>query len=289
FVMNLEVVISDGLTLHTGRKVTRNNTGPSLTQLFIGAEGTLGVITEVTLRVGTKPSSTETRRYALNTLDEAISVAYELERSLFPAINRVDDEPRGYDGKPMITVAFEGNSEVVNLLVSLADGLVEAKQGVSIPEAFADPFVQERRVKTFEMSVSPKFSRLVPEEPCINIRDSGFFSALWISLCKKFGITYEGTQFNISYPGIITYYASYPVSNPVATKSYHSMMHEFYSKIIEFGGSISATHGVGCRMREFVSTQFDSEYLLVLDKLKESFDPNNIFNPGKLYPQIQIQ
>jgi len=281
FVADLEVVVGEGTVFHTGRAVWRNNTGYSLTQLFIGSEGTLGLITAVTLKAGARPESTQKRMYAFQSpLDHVVSVARGIEGAFLPDGNRVDDEARNDGEVSTIRVTFRGKREVVELQTKLCDEFVSARGGQVVPDDIAADLVQKRSAKGFEMGVRPTEARNVPEEPALRFSDWKSSLEKWKNLCERHEIDYHGCQLNISYPGVITFYSGYSTNRPEKVESYRLLMREFYSYVIERQGSFSATHGVGKRMSGFMSAQYSKEYLELMRRIKGVFDPLNIFNPS---------
>ncbi|MDE1852599.1 MAG: FAD-binding oxidoreductase [Thaumarchaeota archaeon] len=285
FVADLEVVLGDGGVIHTGRSVWRNNTGYDLTQLFVGSEGTLGVITSATLRVGPKPEWTAKRMYAFEgSLEDAVGVAREVENAFQPVSNRADDHARN-DGKVCtVRVSFEGKKEAAERQVRLCDDLIRKGGGEPVPDDFAEEFIRRRSVKAFEMGVRPKDERSVPEEPGIRFSDWKRSLEKWKGLCAERGITYAGCQLNVSYPGVVTFYSTYPTGRPELVEAYRELMEEFYSYVISIGGTFSATHGVGNRMNRFMAAQYPPRNLKLMAGLKDLFDPGHVLNPGKVLP-----
>lgn len=284
FVADLEVVVGDGTVLHTGRSVWRNNTGYSLTQLMIGSEGTLGLITRVTLKAGPMPEATAKRMYAFQTgFESAVELAREIERAFLPDGNRADDEARNDGGVSTVRVTFKGKREVVDLQTRLCDELVTSRGGEVVPDEISKELVLRRGMKAFEIGVNPTDVRSVPEEPGLKFTDWRASLKKWKTLCAGRGIEYCGCQLNISYPGVITFYSAYPIDSPSKVQAYLRVMDEFYSFVIERGGSFSATHGVGNRMSKFMASQYPEEYLRAAREIKRLFDPLNIFNPEKMF------
>ena len=282
-VADMEIVVKDGCVMHTGRAVWRNNAGYDLNQLFIGSEGTLGALTSVTLKASPKPELTLKRMYSFReSFKAAVGVAKDIERSYFPASNRVDDELRNQGKYSAVRVMFEGNKDAVELQASLCDEFVESSGGEVLPDSVAAVILKRRVAAAFAKGVRPTTTRVVAEE--VGLKFTYWISCLarWKELCSRFGIEYGGCQLNMSYPGVVTFYSEYPLGGNGKAREYSRMTQEFYAFVIASGGSFSPTHGVGTRLRRYMHMQYSSGHVDLLLSVKKAFDPFNIFNPGKV-------
>jgi len=289
-VADLETVIGDGKVIHTGRPVWRNNTGYDLNQLLIGSEGTLGAVTAATLRTGPKPERSLLRMYLFKKpLKDVTEVARAIESSFFPMGNRVDDEKRNDSDFSSVRVMFEGKKEIVDLQSSLCDELAEQRGGKVVPNSVVAALVKRRRGSAFRKSLSATETRSVAEEVALKFSGWTHSLARWKELCKRYRIDYGGCQLNISYPGIVTFYAEYAIGGSRGAKAYGRLMQKFYAFVIANDGSFSSTHGVGIRLRDYMGAQYSKEYLDILLRVKRAFDPLNIFNPTKVIQMTSVK
>ena len=300
-VMSLEVVTPTGEIIRT-LPVPRHASGPDLTMLFLGSEGTLGVITEVTLKVHPMPEAREFRAYVFKDFHTAMSAGAELMRSrLQPCAMRLYDETetlthvskvfgKQLDKGAYLVFGFDGPKEIVELQMKYAREIMEKKyngedygsQGgmdwwknkykffypgfmFHIPQAFGTLDT----VATFSNIENVYWAmKNVVQENFPQARFIGHFSHWYEWGCMLYArFIFEGKDV--------------PADPGEAAALYNRVWDMAIRAAIANGGVINEHHGVGLKLGRYVKDLYGSA-MPVLEGIKKQLDPNNIMNPGKL-------
>ncbi len=294
-VVGLDVVLADGTTLTTGGHA-RQSAGPDLNQLFIGSEGTLGVITGARLRAWPVAPSSHRSAWSFPTFEAGADACRRIaQRGLAPAALRLYDAAeadRNYGtGDVAVLLVFdEGDPEVVRGAAAITEqectgGAVEA---ASLDEALVEKWLGHRNdvsslealisrgyvVDTMELTVS--WSEL--DELYVTVRDA---------IASVPGVMAASAHLSHSYSdGACLYFtfAGKPVEpTRAATEAlYMACWDEGTSAALRMGGSLSHHHGVGINRARFMSDALGTGAMSVLGAIKAALDPAGILNPGKL-------
>ncbi|MGQ9587267.1 MAG: FAD-binding oxidoreductase [Thermoplasmata archaeon] len=291
-VMSLEVVLADGRILRTGPKVLYTSTGYRLHQLFIGAEGTLGIITEATLRVEPLP---EARAATLAFYEDFWGANEAALRTMASGVMFSGGEayevpdpakwggPMGKNG--IYYVEFEGTKGEVEAEVAFVDRIVRETGGVKArPEdalAFGDKYTLQwcgARVFTgFEDALTTYI-------PIARARE--FYDKLWNDIMPRHNMgPLPGEKFSLDVGRYRMYAGRFYINKgEEGWEEYQKCLRDVAELAIGLGGSISSCHGVGIEHRENIRLEYDEVALDVMRSIKEALDPDNIMNPGKKIP-----
>jgi len=303
-VLGLEVVLADGRVLHGLRKLKKDNTGYDLRHLFIGAEGTLGVITAAVLKLVPRPQAVETAfigvpspRAALALLDRAGQAAAGTLTSfeLMPRIgielvtahiaNRRDPLRRQHPWYVLMELSGAApaglRAAAEDLLgAGMEHGLVEdAALAASLDQARAFwrlrheiPEAQKFAGGSIKHDVSVPVAA-VPEF----IAEASAAAQALVPGCRPcpFGHLGDGNiHFNVSQP--------LGADSAAYLARWEEMNAAVHAVVIRLGGSISAEHGIGVLKRALLPTVKDPVAFDLMRTIKRTLDPNNILNPGKV-------
>ena len=295
-VLGLEAVLADGTVISSMNQMLKNNAGYDLKQLFIGTEGTLGVVTRAVLRLKEAPASHATALVALERFDAVTGFLRFMERALGGQLSayevmwgnyyRAVTEP-GYHRAPMgrdhpfyVVLEAAGADDNADKFMAameraLADGLVT--QAV-IPKSETERDALWAIREDFEAitTVQPTFLYDVS----VPIRHMDEYSRrvalgleqLWPGCkCYVMGHLGDGNLHFFVTPGF-------------GDESLHAESdREVYGPLLEFGGSVSAEHGIGLEKKGWLGrTRSDTE-LALMRLLKRGLDPKNLLNPGKVF------
>ncbi|OGD48149.1 hypothetical protein A3K69_04880 [Candidatus Bathyarchaeota archaeon RBG_16_57_9] len=291
-VMSLEVVLADGSVLRTGPKVLYTSTGYRLHQLFIAAEGTLGIITEATLRVEPLP---EARDVVLAFYDDfwgANDAAQRLMASGVVFSGAEAYEGHGMDklGAPedktsLIYVIFHGTRGEVEAESAFVKKIVEETHGVlakhDVAMTFLDTYTEQwcgaRALTGFEDVITT----YVPME-----RMKEFYDKLWNEIAPKYGLEpLPGEKYGLDVGRYRMAGGRYWLpKGERAWERYQEAVREISVLATSFGGSIQSCHGVGIQHRENITLEYSDVALDTMRNIKKVLDPDNIMNPGKKIP-----
>lgn len=285
-VVGLEVVLADGRIIHTGGH-PRASVGPDLTGLFIGSEGTLGVVTEVLLRARPRPDHDGRAAWGFETFEAGLDACRRmLRRGASPAVLRLYDRiesQRNFDlDTNVLLVLEEGDPGLVDALMAV---VAEEADGADVlDDALVEQWFGHRNnVDALEALISGGL-----------VVDTMEISAPWAALDRIFadalaairGI--DGTlqasahQSHAYTDGACLYFTFAGKVAPDQREDYYRAAWDAgTSAVLAAGGSLSHHHGVGLNrarfMAEALGTGFD-----VLVGVKNALDPHGTCNPGKL-------
>jgi glycolate oxidase len=298
YVLALEVVLPDGTVIRTGGRTVKNVTGYDLRRLFTGAEGTLGTITEITLRLLSKPKYARAALAVFGRIDDAAEAVNAVMASgvLPTAIELVDNltmrcieanAPIGLplDADAILIFGVDGNYEEVLATelatierVARAHGAAEVR--VAGSEAESEQLWNARR------SISPALARRRPnklgEDVCVppraipalvrRVREIAAQHALEIPL---FGHVGDGNL----HPNILCDKTDREEMARVAVAA-----REIFEATVQLGGTLSGEHGIGLLKKQFMELDVGPDTLAVMRAVKNAIDPLGIMNPGKIFP-----
>jgi FAD/FMN-containing dehydrogenase len=303
-VLGLEVVLADGRILSDLNKVKKNNTGYDLKHLFMGSEGTLGIITAAVVRIFPRPSANATLMIALASPKQALRlfalaqsicpdglVSFELmprigiEFVLHHATGRRDPFAKSHAWYVLVELAGQSDEA----LATARDRLLDAglAGGVIEDAVIATSLTQRRDLWNLRESLSEvqrleggsiKHDISVPiaEVPAfIAAASEALMRAVPASRVVAFGHLGDGNlHFNLSQPiGML------PVDFLARREEINQIVH---AMVVACGGSVAAEHGVGQLKRELLAAVKDPVALDVMRTIKRALDPTGILNPGKV-------
>jgi glycolate oxidase len=295
YVLGLEVVLANGEILRTGGRVHKNKTGFDLIGLFVGSEGLLGVVTEITLRLLPLPPARATLSAAFATMGEAAAAVQKIFAAGFlPSSLEIADsftleaarhgvgQALVPPGNAHLLVDLDGQEESVanetqaveKLLRTLNPNVVETAKG----EADCEKLWALRR----EFSNSLRATGLTKLNqdvvvPRSRIVDLVEFAA---ALQKKYGFPIacfgHAGDGNVHVNIMAAHYESEAVCDRV-----EAALDELFAQVLEWGGVITGEHGIGLAKKRWWPEATSPVARELHLKLKRTLDPNGILNPGK--------
>lgn len=299
YVLNLEVVLPDGEIIWTGANTLKNASGYSLTQLMIGSEGTLGIITKIVVKLIPKPAFDVLMMASFPTNEQACSAVSAIFKtgitpSALEFMERqgvewvIEYDHIAFDLKEsaaaFLLIEVDGNN--MDMLFSDCEKINEVLESNGCLEVlFADTAAQKddlwriRRV----MPVSVKSNSIYKEEDTVvpraelpkliyGIKEIGY----------KFGfksICYGHAGDGNLHVNII----KMDMSDEDWSNKLKEGIREIFELTVSLGGTISGEHGIGLVQREFMTIKFSESHLNLMRGIKQVFDPNGILNPGKIF------
>ncbi|MDE3114095.1 MAG: FAD-binding oxidoreductase [Pseudomonadota bacterium] len=303
-VLGAEVVLADGRVLDLLRTLRKDNTGYDLKQLFIGAEGTLGVITAAALKLFPKPVERATAFVAVEGPAAAVRLLGRLQDATGGLVSAFELMPRiGLEfvcahipscRDPLAApspwyVLIEATSGHAGLLSGLFENTIAAaiESGLASDAVIASSEAQREALWRLResLSESQKYEGgSIKHDVSVPVRDIPAFIAEGSALAEKlvpgvrpvpFGHLGDGNiHFNLSVPKGADN-ATYLARWEEISRAVHDLVHRF-------GGSISAEHGLGVMKRDEILRYKSQTEMDVMRTLKRTLDPNGILNPGKV-------
>jgi alkyldihydroxyacetonephosphate synthase len=289
-VVGLEVVLADGTVVRTGGAPAAA-VGPDLTQLFLGSEGTLGVITRVWLRTHPLPPHEQRAAYTLATFGDGIETCRQaLHRGATPAVLRLYDEvesARGHGGdgsRCVLLVLDEGDPAIVAATMAVVGEACTAAGGVPAADDLVAAWLEHRNDTSALQDLTRKgFVVDTMEIAAPWARLGGLFDTVRAALLAVPHALAASCHLSHSYPdGACLYFtfAARPPPDEVET-TYLSLWDAGQRAVLAHGGNLSHHHGVGLNRARFVAEALGPARR-VLAAVKTALDPLGILNPGKL-------
>ena len=291
-IMSLEVVLADGRVMRTGAKVLYTSTGYRLNQLFVAAEGTLGIITEATLRVEPLPEAKDAILAFYDDFWAANDAAQQVMRT---CVTFTGGEAYGvhdaveYGARPgkkgVFYLGFEGTKgEVEAELVFVKDIVCKTGGTIASPEQTAK-FMEKYTIQWCGARVSTgQEGPLTTYVPMERMRD--FYEKLYGEILPRYGTSpLPGEEYSLDVGRYRIVAGRYFVpKGDRAWERYQGMLREIAELATGLGGSISTCHGVGIEHRDDLELEYDEVALDTMRAIKKVLDPDNIMNPGKKIP-----
>ncbi|RJQ62186.1 MAG: FAD-binding protein [Desulfobacteraceae bacterium] len=295
YVLGLQVVLPDGRITRTGSACMKSVSGYDLTRLFVGSEGTLGVVTEITLKVNPKPAAFKTALASFAALIDAGNAVTRIMRSgIIPSVLEILDE------NTIRVLREQGGMnlpEVEALILAETDGYTHAEtdyQMRRIVEAFkangsTDIQVAETREASEKLwqirkSASSTAASLRPnnvsEDVTVPMSQVPNLLAGVSRICRGYGLVF--VIFGHAGDGNLHPKIMYDAMNPEEARRVHRASEEIFRLAIQLGGTLTGEHGIGLAKAPYMKFEHDPIAMEVMRSLKRLFDPNNILNPGKM-------
>jgi len=302
-VLGLEVVLADGRLLDNLNKLKKDNTGYDLKNLFIGAEGTLGIITAAVLRLVPKPRSVETAYAGIETPEAALKLLKIAEERASGLITSFEIMGRlGIDAvlehwpttrdplsKPYPWYALiELSSQAESLRETMEDILSTAmEQGVVYDATISESLEQTKGfwfIREAFGEVQRRMGGSIKHDISVPIAAVPEFIARANAAVVKLVPGSRPLPFGHIGDGNVHYNVSQPVGGDrdAFLKRWDEVNALVFDIVKDLHGSISAEHGVGVMKRDKLPNFKDPVALDLMRSLKRTLDPNNILNPGKV-------
>jgi FAD/FMN-containing dehydrogenase len=291
-VLGLEVVLADGAVVDALNPLMKNNAGYDIKQLFIGSEGTLGVVTRAVLRLRPRPASHNVAMLAVETFDALPRLLRQLERGLGGGLSAFEVLwPEYYE--LVTTPPARGTAMLPRGHAYYV--LVEAMGGDEAADAASFERVLSRALEEGDV-VDAVIAKSGAERAAIwALRDdvgqtarNGPILAFDVSLPIAAMESYVA-QVRSALPGLVVFghlgdgnlHLIAPASDRT-TDGRHAIERAVYDPLRTLGGSISAEHGIGLMKRDYLYWSRSPVEVSLMKVLKNTFDPIGILNPGKV-------
>jgi alkyldihydroxyacetonephosphate synthase len=286
--VDLEVALADGRLIRTGAPGPRSATGPDLTQLFVGSEGTLGVITEAVLRAAPVPPAERRATFGFRTFEAGLEACRRiLRRGATPAVLRLYDEVEsarsfGVDGRCVLLVLDEAEPRLVDAVLHVVGE--ECAAAERLDDALVDQWLGHRD------DVSALDGLLAAGIVVDTCEVAGPWSALagiyraGVAALEAVPGTMaaSGHQSHAYRDGACLYFTFAGRREDDTGDAYYREAWDAVTEaVLGAGGSLSHHHGVGLNRARFLG-RARGESFATLVALKQALDPNGILNPGKL-------
>ncbi|MEN8687671.1 MAG: FAD-linked oxidase C-terminal domain-containing protein, partial [Desulfuromonadales bacterium] len=298
YVMALNGVLGDGLTFTTGGKSVKDVAGYALKDLLVGSEGTLGIITEATFKLIPPPQAKRTLlAYFKDTRTAGQAVADIIAAKIIPSTLEIMDNAtircvEGYAkiGLPLemaalLLIEVDGHHAAVVEEADDVRAVLERVGAAEIQEAadaeHANQLAAARRTALSALArVSP--TTLLEDATVPRSRLAETFDEIE-RLSEKFQLkvgTFGHAGDGNLHPTVLC-----DERNRDEMERAHTFYHELYDKVLAWGGTVSGEHGIGLAKKDYLERQIGVGGVNVMRRIKRSFDPHGVLNPGKIFAE----
>ncbi len=300
YVLNLQVALANGELMWTGANVLKNSTGYNLTQLMVGSEGTLGIITKAVFRLIPYPKFNMLMLVpfcAPEKACEAVSAIFQagitpsgmefMERDAIDwTLQYVEDVqlPIGDDVQAHLLIEVDGNKE--NILMEECQQIAEIVENFGAGEIlFADNETDKAALWKLRRRVGEavKSNSIYKEEDTVVPRAE---LATLLKGVKAIGAQYGFKSVCYGHAGDGNLHVNI-LKNTLSDEAWQydlpKAIREIFALVKSLGGTISGEHGIGFVQREYMNIVFSESELQLQKAIKKVFDPKSILNPGKIF------
>ncbi|MEN9888588.1 MAG: hypothetical protein RL559_625, partial [Pseudomonadota bacterium] len=295
-VLALEVVTAQGQVIRTGTRAKKSSAGYDLTRLMVGSEGTLGVMTEITLRIYPLPEAISAAicsfpsiADAVHTVIETIQLGVPIARvELIDAntVRMVNAYAKlGLSESPMLLMEFHGSPASVKEQAETVQAIASEHQG----QAFEWATTPEERTRLWTARHNAYFAaiqskpgcRAISTDTCVPISKLADCLLDSIAEADASGIPY----FLVGHVGDGNFHFGYLIDpdNAQEFATAEQLNHQLVARALRLGGTCTGEHGVGLHKMGFLRDEAGEGAVALMRTIKQALDPDNILNPGKIF------
>lgn len=301
YVLNMEVVLPNGEIIWTGANTLKNSTGYNLTQLMVGSEGTLGVISKIVLKLLPQNTNSVLMLVPFFKASQACEVVSAIFRAgIIPSAlefmerDAIDWTLKFVEGlnvqvkasvEAHLLIEVDGNYP--EILMQEAEKIMNVVEQFEIDEVlFADSEDQKNALWKMRRSVAEavKSNSIYKEEDTVVPR---YVLPELLNGIKKIGNKYGFKSVCYGHAGDGNLHVNIikgEMSDENWEKEVPKGIREIFELTVALKGTLSGEHGIGFVQKNFMDIAFSKVHLELMERIKYVFDPNNILNPGKIFP-----
>ena len=295
-VLNLEVVTASGEVIRTGTRAKKSSAGYDLTRLFIGSEGTLGVITEITLRLYPLPEAISAAVCSFPSIEAAVRTTIQVIQLGVPIarVELIDEHTvrmvNVYSKlklrpEPMLLMEFHGSPAGVKEQAELVQEIAQEHGG----KAFEWATTPEERTRLWSARHNAYFAaiqsrpgcRAISTDTCVPISRLADCLLDSVKEADESGLPY----FLVGHVGDGNFHFGYLLdpNQPQERELAEKLNVQLVSRALSLGGTCTGEHGVGLHKMDFLVTEAGAGAVEMMRTIKRALDPKNIMNPGKIF------
>jgi glycolate oxidase len=299
YVLGLEVVTPTGEIIRTGGKTLKNVVGYDLTKLFVGSEGTLGIVTKIILKLIPKPAAKKTMLVQYETIEGAAkSVAAIIRAKIIPTtlefmdaatidcIRPTSPIPLPAVCRALLIIEVDGDAAMLDPQITRIQEIIQPFGILAV--RVAEDHEESEEIWQVRRNVSPSLRRVNPDKfnedivvPRSKVPD--MIRALE-KIAGDFGVPI--VNFGHAGDGNIHVNIMVDLKEPGMAEKVEIVLDQVFQAAINLGGSISGEHGIGTAKAKYLSMELDPATISYMRRIKEAFDPNHILNPGKIFSDV---
>lgn len=296
YVMGLEIVLPNGELMRTGGKLTKDVAGYDFTRLYVGSEGTLGIITKALLKLVPIPESKKTILALYEDLEAAgRSVSKIIASKIIPATLEFLDQPtiqavEDYvqiglptEAKAVLLIEQDGPPEIVERDVEKIIELCKSENAVSVQ--VAQTAEEAEALTTARRWALSAIARIAPTTILEDATVPRSEIARMVHYINEIAAKYNLPICTFGHAGDGNLHPTVPTDarNKEEMERVEHAFEEIFIKAVELGGTITGEHGVGVAKAPYLELKLGEAGVAAMKAVKDALDPNNIMNPSKIF------
>jgi len=297
YVLGLEVVLPSGRLIKTGTRTRKGVVGYDLTQLLVGSEGTLGIITGLILKLIPFPEAVSGTSAVFNDLPVAMGAVTKILTSghLPSAIEFLDAKclslvndllPFKVPGEKstLLIIELDGAPEQIRHEIDVIGKICEdvgATYLLPAPDKEERELIWEMR-RQVSLRIHDNSALYIPEDVAVPL---GKIPALVAELLPKFEAEYGLKIYAFGHAGDGNIHLNITAQSRDNMPRVEKGVQNILARVIRMGGTISGEHGIGEAKKQYLPMELSAESIRLQTEIKNVFDPNMVLNPGKIFPE----
>lgn len=298
YVLGVEAVLPGGEVLHTGKRTVKGVAGYDLTALLCGSEGTLAVITRITLKLVPLPRALETALVVFPSSEHAAkAVAATLAAGVVPRTLEYMDKdslralrnfgaPYRFPEAAGAALIVETDADAGEVAFAALCRAVDVMQGQgAIDTRVAADAAQRRDIWHSRKLLSQATRRLRKQKVAEDVVVPRSRLPELVARHGELGEKYQLGTCAYGHAGDGNLHCQVLFDDDDELPRVHALLHELFAVVVGMGGTISGEHGIGIAKRDFLPLEQSAALIDVQRRVKAAFDPAGILNPGKIFPR----
>jgi glycolate oxidase len=297
YVLGLTVVLPTGEIINTGVETAKGVAGYDLTRLIVGSEGTLAVITSVTLRLIPKPATIKTMVAFFQDVSSSVkTVSSMIRNKIIPTtlefmdracIECVRDEMGLFippDAGAMLLIEVDGDEDLAKRESRRVEEICTRSGAIHFQAASGEK--EADRVWETRRNISDAIMKLKPDKVSEDIVVPRSRMAELVSFLSDLSEKHRLPipAFGHAGDGNVHVNIMFDAKIPEEVKNADAVVRDLFRKVLDMGGTISGEHGIGLTKAPYLEMEISRPVLELMSRLKKAFDPRGILNPGKIFP-----
>ena len=280
YILGLEAVLPSGRMINTGTRTRKGVVGYDLTQLLVGSEGTLGIITGLILKLIPYPPAVSAMTAVFSDLPSAIEF---LDAKCLLLVKDILSFHVPGEKSTLLIIEVDGNPEQTKRDIKTIGKILKEVGATHLLPAFnekerGDIWNVRRQVS---LRIHDNYALYIPEDVVVPI---GKIPALVAEL-PKFEAEYGLKIYAFGHAGDGNIHLNITAQNRDNMNRVEMGVKAILARVIQMGGTISGEHGIGQAKKRYLSMELSAESIRLQTEIKKVFDPNMILNPGKIFPK----
>ncbi len=297
FIIGLEVVLADGEILTTGTRTEKGVVGYDLTRLFIGSEGTLGIITRIIIRLIPLPEHKETFLISSTSLLQATRLVAEIlnhnispctleymDKTALGLVAKMLPEPPAPDIEAMLLLEIDGHKNEVSAQTERLYKLLQSADHCTIRQAGTE--AEKEELWRARRAISPATFQLSNHKISEDVVVPRSRIPELVQFTEELGRELKLIILTFGHAGDGNIHVNIMLDRDQEEQRLKGEIarERLFRQVLSLGGTLSGEHGIGLTKSAFLPLELDATALKIMQQLKRLFDPQGILNPGKIFP-----